>query len=158
MNVLTKFRPFATTRTWNPWRDLDDWPVRLGSLFEPALTNGGRDDSFAVAGWVPVVDISEDEKEYLIKAELPGIKKEDVKVTVENGMLTLSGERKVEKEEKDKRFHRVERSYGSFLRRFTLPDATSVTKVNAEFKDGVLQVRLPKHESAKPEQIEVKVN
>src|SRR5256885_1114590 len=108
-------------------------------------------------GWTPLADITEDEKEYLIKAELPEIKKEDVKVTVENGVLTISGERKFEKEEKNKKYHRVERGYGTFMRSFTLPDDADANKIKAEFKNGLLKVHLPKSEHAKPKQIEVNV-
>lgn len=92
-----------------------------------------------------------------MKADLPDVKREDVKVTVENGVLTITGERKFEKEEKDKKYHLIERTYGNFLRTFTLPDATDGTKVNAEFKDGVLQVHLPKSEKAVAKAIDVKV-
>ena len=101
------------------------------------------------------MDISEDDKEYLIKAELPEVKREDVKVTAEAGSLTITGERKFEKEEKDKKYHRVERSYGSFVRNFSFPDDASPAKVSAEFKDGVLTVHLGKTEKAKPTHIEV---
>jgi HSP20 family protein len=111
----------------------------------------------AVAEWTPFVDISEDDKEYLIKAELPEVKKEDVKVTAEEGTLTIRGERKFEKEEKNKRYHRVERAYGSFGRSFSLPDDASPAKVSAEFRDGVLTVHLAKNEKAKPQYVEVKV-
>lgn len=111
----------------------------------------------AVAEWAPLVDISEDDKEYLIKAELPEVKKEDVKVTAEEGTLTIMGERKFEKEEKGKKYHRVERAYGSFVRNFSLPDDASPAKVTAEFKEGVLTVHLAKIEQAKPQHIEVKV-
>jgi HSP20 family protein len=111
----------------------------------------------AVAEWAPLVDISEDDREYLIKAELPEVKQEDVKVTAEEGTLTITGERKFQKEEKGKRYHRVERSYGSFERNFSLPDDASPAKVSAEFKDGVLTVHLTKTQKAKPQQVEVKV-
>ena len=111
----------------------------------------------AVAEWAPLVDISEDDKEYVIKAELPEVKREDVKVTAEEGTLTISGERRFEKEEKGRKYHRVERSYGSFVRNFSLPDDASPAKVTAVFKDGVLTVHLAKTEKAKPQQIEVKV-
>jgi HSP20 family protein len=104
-----------------------------------------------------VVDITETDNEYLIKAEIPEVKRDDVKVSVQNGVLTLQGERKKEKEEKGKKFHRVERYYGSFLRTFSVPDNVDETKVVAEFKDGVLNVHLPKTEKAKPKAIEVKV-
>ena len=107
--------------------------------------------------WAPLVDISEDDKEYLIKAELPEVKKEDVKVTAEEGTLTIMGERKFEKEEKGKKYHRVERAYGSFVRNFSIPDDVSPDKITAEFKDGVLTVHLGKTEQAKPQHIEVKV-
>jgi len=99
----------------------------------------------------------ENEKEYLVKADLPDVKKENVKVTVENGVLTITGERRFEKEEKDKKYHRIERSYGNFLRSFTLPEGADGAKVNAEFKDGVLKVHLPKSETAKPKLVEVKI-
>ena len=111
----------------------------------------------AVAEWAPLVDISEDDKEYLIKAELPEVKKENVKVTAEEGTLTITGERKFEKEEKNKKYHRVERAYGSFVRNFSLPDDANPGKVSAEFKDGVLKVHLTKDEKARPQQIEVPV-
>jgi HSP20 family protein len=93
-----------------------------------------------------------------LKAELPGMKKEEVKLTVEGGTLSISGERKAEKEEKDKKYHRMERSYGAFQRSFTLPEGALAEKISAEFKDGVLLVHLPKGETAKPKAIEVKVS
>jgi HSP20 family protein len=111
-----------------------------------------------VADWTPSVDISETEGEYQIKAEIPDVKKEDVKITLEDGVLTIQGERKHEKEEKGKKFHRIERSYGSFARTFALPDVIEVDQVKAEFKDGVLRVHLAKSEKARPKQIEVKVS
>jgi HSP20 family protein len=112
----------------------------------------------AVTEWSPLVDISEDDKEYLIKAELPDVKKEDVKVTAEAGTLTIMGERKFEKEVKGRKYHRVERAYGSFGRSFSLPDDASPAKVSAEFKDGMLTVHLVKDEKAKPQQVEVKIS
>lgn len=158
MNALTRFNPFKTT-TWDPFRDLGDLETRLSKIFgRPLPTNGGEKETLAVTEWAPAVDISEDDKEYLVKAELPGLKKEEVKVTVEDGELTISGERKTEKEEKNKKYHRIERSYGSFVRSFTLPDVVSGDKVNAEFKDGLLTVHLPKDEKAKPKAVEVKVS
>jgi HSP20 family protein len=133
---------------------------RLARFFglSPARTGDGGREAMTVTEWAPSVDIIEDDKEWLVKADLPEVKKDDVKVTVENGVLTITGERKLEKEEKDKKYHRIERSYGSFLRSFTLPDAADGTKVNAEFKDGVLKVHLPKSEKAKPKAVEVKVS
>ena len=103
------------------------------------------------------MDIAEDEKEYLIKAEVPEMKKEEIKINVHDDVLAISGERKYEKEEKDKKYHRVERAYGSFMRSFTLPEDADGSKVNAEYKDGVLKVHLPKAEKAKPKAMEVKI-
>src|SRR5262245_62430834 len=112
----------ALTR-WDPYKEMDDLQKRLTSMFglSPQRPVNGKED-MTVAEWLPLVDITEDDQAYLIKAELPEVKKDDVKVAVENGVLTLSGERKFEKEEKDKRYHRIERSYGSFTRSFAVPD------------------------------------
>src|SRR5436309_8641460 len=143
MNALTR---------WDPFKEMDELQRRLTSMFglgSQRLGNG-KEETMTVTQWLPLVDITEDDKEYLIKAELPELRKDDVKVTVEGGVLTISGERKFEKEEKDKRYHRIERSYGSFLRSFSVPDDADDTKVNAEFKDGVLFVHLQKNEKARP--------
>ena len=135
---------------WDPFRELEDMSERLNRVFSrPTLRNTGK-ENLTVADWMPTVDISETESEYLIKAELPEVRKEDVKVTVENGVLTLQGERRQEKEEKGRRFHRVERSYGSFVRSFTLPESVDEGGVKAEYKDGVLALHLPKSEKVKP--------
>ena len=119
-------------------------------------TKGGT-ESLIVSQWTPSVDIIEDDKEYLIKAELPEVGKNDVKITVEKGVLTISGERKFEKEEKGKRYHRIECASGSFVRSFSLPDDADNGKVAAQFKDGVLRVQVAKSEKARPKQIEVTV-
>ena len=150
MNTLTR---------WNQLRQLEALQRGLGSLFSrsPTQLPEGQEEQIAVPEWAPLVDISEDEKEYLIKAELPEVEKEDVKVTAEQGTLSITGERKFENEEKGKKYHRVERSYGSFVRNFSLPDDASPAKVSAEFKDGVLSVHLAKTQKAKPTHIEVKV-
>src|SRR5438094_7922752 len=146
------------TRLW-PLREMEDFQNRLSVLFgrPHRRTNGHGREEITLADWMPLADVTEDEKEYLIKAELPELKKEDVKVTVENGVLTISGERKFEKEEKNKKYHRVERGYGTFMRSFTLPDDADANKIKAEFKNGLLKVHLPKSEHAKPKQIEVNV-
>lgn len=107
--------------------------------------------------WSPRVDISETDNEIVVQAEIPDVKKEDVKVTVDSGVLTIRGERKQEKEEKGKKFHRIERSYGSFVRSFTLPDNIDATTVKAAFKDGMLNLQIPKTAETKPQVIEVKV-
>src|SRR6266496_6266859 len=107
----------AVTR-WDPFKEMEESQNRLARIFgltAPRLPNGGK-ESMTITEWAPSVDISEDDKEWLVKADLPEVKKEEVKVTVENGVLTITGERKFEKEEKDKKYHRIERSYGNFLR------------------------------------------
>ena len=144
---------------WNQYRELEALHQSLGSLFSrsPVPRPAGKEEPMRVADWAPLVDISEDHKEYLINAELPEVKKEDVKITMEDGMLTITGDRKIEKEENGKKYHRVERAYGTFVRTFSLPDDASPGKVSAEFKDGVLKVHLAKDEKARPQQIEVKV-
>jgi len=126
----------------------------LGTREAPG--HGGK-EALTVAQWSPLVDITEDEKEYLIKAELPDMKKEDVRLTVENEVLAISDERNFEKEEKGKKYHRIERAYGSFVRSFSLPEDADGGKVTAEFKDGMLHVHLPKSQKAKPKAIEIKV-
>ncbi len=143
---------------WDPFRELEDMSDRLNRMFSrPALPRTNGKETMVVADWVPSVDVSETDGDYQIKAEIPDVKKEDVKVTVEDGVLTIQGERMQEKEEKGKKYHRVERSYGSFVRSFTLPDLVDEEKVKAEFKDGVLNLHLPKSEKAKPKAIEVTV-
>ena len=144
---------------WDPFRELDDLQNRLSTMFgrAPIKKDGDKREALTVAEWAPLVDIVEDDKNYVIKAELPGIKKEEIKVGVQDDVLTISGERKYEKEEKDKKFHRIERAYGSFVRSFTIPEDSDGEKVSAEFKDGILRVHLPKTEKVKPKQVEVKV-
>ncbi|MDO8262737.1 MAG: Hsp20/alpha crystallin family protein [Gallionella sp.] len=144
---------------WDPFRELEDVSNRLNRIFGQSLarTESGQ-NMLAVADWAPSVDISETDTAYLIKAEIPGVKKEDVKVTIQDGMLTIQGERKQEKEEKDKKFHRIERFYGSFVRSFRVPDDADESAVKAEFKDGMLNVTLAKSEKAKPKAIEVSVS
>ncbi len=151
MQSLTKWDPF---KDWDPFRDLSEFQHRLGSVFGQLPVKPGNEGANL---WSPAVDIIEDEKEFLVKVELPEVKRDDVQVTVENGVLTIHGERKLEKEEKNRRYHRMERSYGSFTRSFSLPDGADASKVRAEFKDGLLKVHMLKSENAKPKHIEVKV-
>src|SRR6266576_661750 len=144
--------------TWNQLREMEaqnrfnqflgEFPNRMGS---------GEIHSLAVADWSPEVDISEDDHGYLLKADLPEMKKDDVRVTVEDGVLCVFGERKSVKEDHKKKFHRIERSYGNFRRSFTLPEDADSTKVTAEFRDGVLKVHLPTTARPRSKAIEVKV-
>ena len=157
MPILTRWEPFKGRL--DRWKELEDMEKRLSTyLGRPAVQTEAGKEAMTVAEWSPLVDITEDEKEYLIKADLPEVKKEDVKLTVQDDVMSISGERKYEKEEKGKKYHRVERAYGSFMRSFTLPEDADGSKVSAEYKDGVLNVHLPKSEKAKPKSIEVKVS
>jgi HSP20 family protein len=142
---------------WDPLRELEEVSERLNRAFGRPLGRKSGEDALVVAEWAPVVDIQETDKEFLIKAELPEVRKEDVKVEIAQGVLCIEGERKQEKEEKGMKFHRIERSYGRFLRTFALPADVDQKKIEAEFKDGVLNVHLAKTELAKPKAIEVKV-
>ena len=160
MSTITKWNPLKASPSWDPFREMEEMQNRFLSLLGrrwPAL-RVQPDEEFTLMEWLPPVDIEENDPEYVIKAELPGMKKEEVKLKVEGGTLTISGERKAEKEDKDKKYHRLERSYGAFQGSFTLPEGTLSEKISAEFKDGVLLVHLPKDEKAKPRAIEVTVN
>lgn len=156
MSALTRWEP--VTR-WSPWKELEEMEKRLSTIFgrPPVTTGGEKQEAISVTQWSPLVDITEDDKEYVVKAELPEMKKEDIKINVHDDVLTVSGERKYEKEEKGKKFHRVERAYGSFMRSFTLPEDADGSKISAEYKDGMLKVHLPKSEQAKKKAIEVKI-
>jgi HSP20 family protein len=148
---------------WNPTRDLATFPSDIfnmqremnrmfGSFFrgvdEPSLLDGT---------WMPAVDVVEENDEYIVKIELPGVNKDDVKITLESNILTIRGEKKAEKDSDEKNYHRTERSYGIFQRSFTLPESVKNDKIGAEYKDGILTITLPKAEETKPKQIEVKV-
>ncbi len=162
MNTLNK------VTTWNPLREMDEAQNRFNRFFLggfptraacfPTIGIGSDEiHSLAAADWSPEVDISEDDRGYLLKADLPEMKKDDVKVTVEDGILSVSGERRSEKEDQKRKFHRIERSFGTFRRSFTLPEDADSTKVTAEFRDGVLKVHLPTTPTARSKAIEVKV-
>jgi len=149
----------ALTR-WNPFHEMEEMQRRLSSLIDlgSARRNlANEEESIVLSEWTPPVDVVEDDKEYLVKVELPGIARDAVKVTTENGTLTIAGERKSESEAKGRKFHRMECNYGRFERSFALPDDADSNKVQAEFKEGVLRVHVAKCEKARPKQIEVKV-
>lgn len=139
----------ALTR-WNPFGELDRLQDEMRSLF---LRSGNEDfpllsTTSEFAEWAPAVDITEDDKEYTITADLPDVKKEEVKVTIDDGVLTIRGEREHKEETKKKKFHRVERSYGKYVRSFRLPDEVESGKIDARFEGGVLTVHLPKGKKA----------
>jgi len=150
---------------WNPTRDLSAFPSdvlsmrkEINRLFDNFFHGDLADTTSAfTSAWVPAVDIAEHEGDFVVRMELPGVKKDEVKITMQEGVLTIQGEKKQEKETKGSDYHRVERSYGSFQRSFTLPTTVKAENIDASFKDGVLEVTLPKAEEAKPKQIDVKV-
>ena len=145
-------------RTWDPFGELSTLQERMNSLFEESLPTTRKEEELSLGTFYPAVDIHEGDKEITLKAELPGIKKEDVHIDVTDGVITLRGERKLEKEDKKENYHRIERSYGSFHRSFTLPSTVDVEKIKAKYKDGILEATLPKTEEAKPKSIPVEVN
>lgn len=150
---------------WNPTRDLSAFSSdvlgmqkEFNRLFDNFFHGDITDSTSAfTSAWIPAVDIAERENDFVVKMELPGVAKEDVKITMQNGILTVKGEKKQEKESKGSDYSRVERSYGSFQRSFTLPTAIRTDAIEASFSDGVLNVTLPKAEEAKPKQIDVRV-
>lgn len=143
---------------WNPTGELETMRKQVNSLFGHSLLAGNGEEFFTSTEWTPLVDVAEDDKEFTVKAELPGLKKEDVKVTVENGHLRITGERRMEKEEKGKRYHRIERAYGSFERSFLLPEDAQESKLTADFEGGLLKVHIPKEAKPAPKAIEIKVH
>src|ERR1700730_16020849 len=154
MNTLNK------VTTWNPLREMDEAQNRFNPFFLAGFPNrmgSGEIHSLTVADWSPEVDISEDDRGYLLKADLPEMKKDDVRGTIEDGILSVSGERRSEKEDQKRKFHRIERSFGNFRRSFTLPEDADSTKVTAEFRDGVLKVHLPTTTKARSKALEIKV-
>jgi HSP20 family protein len=142
---------------WDPFRELEDMTHRLNRMFANNAVQRSGQETMTYPDWQPNVDISETAESFVIAAELPDVKREDIKVTLDNGVLTLKGERRLNKEEKGKKFHRVERSYGSFVRAFSLPDNVDETKIKADAKDGVLTLTLAKAVKEKPKTIEVQV-
>ncbi|GAB4288197.1 MAG: Hsp20/alpha crystallin family protein [Ignavibacteriaceae bacterium] len=148
---------------WNPVRDLLDVEREFNRLFNSFEERFGfprlrdEENGYENAVWMPLTDISEDKDNFFLQIDLPGVKKEDVKINYADGQLSISGERKQEKEDKNSKYHRVERTYGKYFRSFTLPSKIKEDKIEAEFKDGQLMITIPKAEEAKPKEIEVKV-
>jgi HSP20 family protein len=156
-----KVKYMNTLITWNQLREMEESSQNrfnrfLGGFSSNRMGNG-EPHSLTVADWSPEVDISQDDHEYLLKADLPEMKKDDVRITVEDGILCVFGERKSEKEDQKRKFHRIERSFGNFRRSFTLPENADSTKVTADFRDGVLKVHLPTTARPKSKAMEVKV-
>src|SRR5574341_2284614 len=137
----------AIVRWWDPWRDLATIQDKMNQLFEDTFTRGrGREEGLTPAMWAPAVDIYETDAAVVVKAEIPGVEREQVGIDVKDGILTLRGERKFEKELKEENYHRMERSYGTFVRSFSVPTSVDADRITAKLKDGVLEVQLPKAE------------
>jgi HSP20 family protein len=141
---------------WNPWREMNTMQNRLNHLFADAFFQPVRsDDDMSLGTWHPVVDMYDEEDRIVIKAELPGMEKKDIAVDVKDRVLTISGERKLDKEVEEENYYRRERTYGKFQRAFSLPADVDSDKIKADFKDGLLKIEVPKPEKQKPKQITV---
>ena len=149
MNTLTK---------WNPLREFELMRNRMNTLFPGALPPRTFEEPFGTSEWSPLVDVEETDKEYLIKAELPEVRKEDVKVELENGSIRIAGERKQEKETEGHRFLRVERNYGAFERIFAMPEGAEKKGISSEFRDGILKIHLPKSPGTEHRTMEIPVH
>jgi HSP20 family protein len=144
----------ALTR-WDPFRDLSVLQERMNRIFEDTGRGWRGDEPSATTSWSPAVDIYETDNEIIVKAELPGVEKKDISLNLEKNVLTLKGERKFEKETSHENYHRIERSYGSFSRSFSIPASVDEERIRAEYKDGILNIALPKKEQVKPKQIPI---
>jgi HSP20 family protein len=142
---------------WEPFREFATLQDRMNRLFRESYNDAGQDESLTTSRFAPAVDVYEDEHQVTLKIEVPGIDEKDIDVRVENNTLTVQGERKIEKEEKEENYRRLERQYGSFTRTFTLPQTVDSEKVSANYDKGVLKITLPKKAEAKPKQIKVNI-
>jgi HSP20 family protein len=139
--------------SWDPYREFRNLARRFDRAFTPAP--GRRDEEMNLGAWLPPADIAEDKDRIVLTAELPGFRRDQIEIQMEGGVLTLRGERRFEDESNGKNFHRVERSYGQFVRSFTLPDNVDREHIEASFSDGLLHISMPKREDAKPRQIKI---
>ena len=151
-----------TLTRWNPTREILGMEKEFSKFFDSfnnrfGLKTSRDDDEFMNAVWSPLTDVVENEEKYSLRLDLPGVKKEDVKIKFVNGQLSISGERHSESEKKDSTYHHIERAFGKYYRAFNLPEKIVEDKISADFKDGILSVTIPKAEEAKPKQIEVKI-
>ena len=148
MTVLTR---------WDPFREFNTLQDRMNRLFHDSFGEG-REEALTTTAFAPPVDVYEDEHNVTLKIEVPGIEEKDIDVRIENNMMTVHGERKLEKDEKEENYRRVERQYGSFTRNFTLPNTVDTENVSANYDKGVLKIKLAKKAEAKPKQIKVNVS
>ena len=140
---------------WDPFRDLVTLREKMNRLFEDAVTSRGEERDMIASTWTPSVDIYETENSIVLSAEVPGIDEKDIEIKIEDNTLTIKGERKFEKETKEENYHRIERSYGSFYRSFTIPRQVDQDKINAEHDNGVIRITLPKKPESKPKTVKV---
>jgi HSP20 family protein len=148
---------------WNPARELLNVEREFNKIFNSfggrfGVTDTSNDNEYENAIWSPLTDVSEDKDNYVLRLDLPGVNKEDVKISYSDGQLNISGERKQEKETKELKFHRVERVYGKYFRSFVLPGKIKEDKIDAEFKNGQLLITIPKADEVKPKEISIKFN
>ncbi len=141
---------------YDPFRDLRTLQEEVNRLFTGSMPRGFADEGIARGAWSPSVDIYENKDQIVLEAELPGMKREDFELSIENSVITLRGQRQFEKKDESDNYHRVERAYGTFTRSFTLPNTVTAEGANAEYKNGVLRVTLPKREETKARRIEIK--
>ena len=152
--MLTRWEPFGSIRRrGNLFNDLNSIQQEMNHLFDEFF--GERHSELAQGNWIPVVDVSESDTNLVVRAELPGMTEDDIDLNLQDNVLTLTGEKKQELDKQKENFHRVERSYGSFSRSFTLPGTLKLDEVTATFKEGILEISLPKSEEAKPKKIEI---
>lgn len=140
---------------WDPFKDIMTFREKMNRLFEDVFLSRGEEREFATGAWSPAVDIYETENELVLTAEVPGIKEEDIEIKIEDNTLSLKGERKFEKETREDNYHRIERSYGSFYRSFTLPNYIDQENIRAEHEDGVLKIIMPKRSELKPRKVKI---
>ena len=144
---------------WDPFQELQSWSERMGRLLgseRAPVRRAAEEEGLAYGTWMPPVDIVEGKDKIQLKVELPGFKEDQVNLTVEDGLLTIRGERKFNRESKEENYHRIERSYGTFVRSFTLPNSVEQNRIQATFADGILNIDMPKREETKPKQIQIK--
>jgi len=156
MTALTRWNPFAPAR-WEPFRELSTLEDRLNRMFGEGFGTPYGGQELTAGAFVPPVDVYEDEKSIRLKMEVPGIEEKDININLENNLLTVKGERKMESETKEENYHRMERSYGSFARSFTLPNTVDPEDVKASYAKGVLTINMAKRAEARPKQIKVEV-
>ncbi len=140
---------------WDPFRDLVSIRDKMNRLFEDAVTQRGEEKELVASSWAPAVDIYEDESQLVLTAEVPGLSDKDVEIKIEDNVLSIQGERKLEKETREENYHRIERAYGAFYRSFTLPNYIDQDKIKAEHENGILKITMPKKAELKPRQVRI---